>query len=144
MDRGGRDRRLDVEAGRHLARPGGVHFLVMPADRERYETHLRSTLKATGAAIIATFAPDGPAKCGALPVARYSPETLAAELGSEFEACRYGALFSSHAVGQSPVVSVLPLRSLGPMRDRRVVRRSDGGLARRRRIWWGSCSTFSG
>jgi trans-aconitate methyltransferase len=30
------------------------HFLVTPADRERYKTHLQRTLKATGAAIIAT------------------------------------------------------------------------------------------
>ena len=37
-----------------------------------------------GTAIIATFALDGPDKCSGLPVARYSPEMLAAELGDPF------------------------------------------------------------
>lgn len=60
------------------------HFLTEPQDRARYIQHLRDTLKPTGAAIIATFALDGPEKCSGLPVARYSPETLAAELGDAF------------------------------------------------------------
>jgi hypothetical protein len=37
-----------------------------------------------GTAIIATFAPDGPEKCSGLPVQRYAPRTLAAELGERF------------------------------------------------------------
>jgi SAM-dependent methyltransferase len=57
------------------------HFLVERRDRVRYLIHLRDTLKQDGAAIIATFAPDGPETCSGLPVARYSPESLAAELG---------------------------------------------------------------
>jgi hypothetical protein len=60
------------------------HFLVTPRARERYKTHLHRTLRAGGTAIIATFASDGPQQCSGLPVARYSPETLAAELGDEF------------------------------------------------------------
>lgn len=60
------------------------HFLIEPHDRARYLIHLRETLKREGAAIIATFALDGPEKCSGLPVARYSPETLAAELGEGF------------------------------------------------------------
>jgi hypothetical protein len=60
------------------------HFLTAPADRERYAGHLRETLKAGGFAIIATFALDGPDKCSGLAVARYSPHTLAAELGPDF------------------------------------------------------------
>ena len=60
------------------------HFLVEAKDRLRYLTHLRKTLKVHGGAIIATFAPDGPDKCSGLPVARYSPDALAAELGEEF------------------------------------------------------------
>jgi trans-aconitate methyltransferase len=59
------------------------HFLVDPADRARYVEHLRETLKVGGAAIIATFAPDGPATCSGLPVARYSPEALSQELGAD-------------------------------------------------------------
>jgi trans-aconitate methyltransferase len=60
------------------------HFLVEAEDRLRYLTHLRKTLKVNGGAIIATFAPDGPDICSGLPVARYSPDALAAELGEEF------------------------------------------------------------
>jgi len=60
------------------------HFLIDAADRTRYVQHLRETLKPAGAAIIATFALDGPEKCSGLPVARYSSETLAAELGKGF------------------------------------------------------------
>lgn len=60
------------------------HFLASPDHRARYRAHLRQTLKVQGAAVIATFAPDGPATCSGLPVIRYSPEALCAELGEEF------------------------------------------------------------
>jgi len=60
------------------------HFLTTPEDRARYRFQLRQTLKAEGTVIVATFALDGPETCSGLPVARYSPETLAAELGNEF------------------------------------------------------------
>lgn len=60
------------------------HFLTAPDDRARYLEHLRQTLKLHGTAIVATFALDGPATCSGLPVARYSPATLAAELGDGF------------------------------------------------------------
>lgn len=58
------------------------HFLTETDARRRYREHLLAVLKPGGSAIIATFAPDGPEKCSGLPVARYSPEALAAELGS--------------------------------------------------------------
>jgi len=60
------------------------HFLVDADDRRRYVAHLHETVKAGGSAVIATFSPDGPEKCSGLPVARYSPEALATELGSAF------------------------------------------------------------
>lgn len=61
------------------------HFLTTPEDRARYKRHLLDTLKPGGAAVVATFAPDGPETCSGLPVKRYSPEQLAAELGPTFE-----------------------------------------------------------
>jgi trans-aconitate methyltransferase len=61
------------------------HFLTAPEDRARYTQHMLETLKPGGSAIIATFAPDGPERCSGLPVQRYSPEQLAAELGASFE-----------------------------------------------------------
>ena len=60
------------------------HFLTAPADRIRYLGHVRRTLKVQGSAVVATFALDGPESCSGLPVARYSPETLAAEFGEGF------------------------------------------------------------
>jgi SAM-dependent methyltransferase len=57
------------------------HFLVDRSDRQRYMDRLLSTLKPGGTAIIATFAGDGPERCSGLPVRRYSPEALAAEVG---------------------------------------------------------------
>lgn len=60
------------------------HFLTGISDRARYVEHLTGILKPGGQAILATFAPDGPAKCSGLPVVRYSADTLAAELGPTF------------------------------------------------------------
>jgi len=60
------------------------HFLTESAERARYVERLRQTVKPAGNILIATFAPDGPEKCSGLPIARYSPETLAQELGPDF------------------------------------------------------------
>ena len=60
------------------------HFLTSAGDRARYKERLSAGLKAGGSAIIATFAPEGPEKCSGLPVVRYSPDTLASELGDQF------------------------------------------------------------
>jgi SAM-dependent methyltransferase len=60
------------------------HFLTDAADRAAYVRQLRRTLTPGGTAIIATFALDGPATCSGLPVLRYSPATLATELGERF------------------------------------------------------------
>lgn len=61
------------------------HFLTAEQDREAYKQRLRKGLKPGGHLIIGTFALDGPERCSGLPVRRYSPESLAAELGREFE-----------------------------------------------------------
>lgn len=60
------------------------HFLTDPADRLLYVRQLRHALKPNGWVIIASFAEDGPGKCSGLPVRRYSPGQLAAELGEGF------------------------------------------------------------
>ena len=60
------------------------HFLTTDEERAQYRSHLLQTVKPAGAVIIATFALDGPEQCSGLPVARYSAETLARELGREF------------------------------------------------------------
>jgi trans-aconitate methyltransferase len=60
------------------------HFLVEASDRAAYRRCLDEALKPGGYAIIATFAEDGPEKCSGLTVQRYSPESLAKELGEGF------------------------------------------------------------
>lgn len=60
------------------------HFLTNPVDRWRYVARVRHAISPGGHVLIATFAPDGPAQCSGLDVARYSPEGLHAEFGPEF------------------------------------------------------------
>lgn len=60
------------------------HFLVDAGDRRAYVERLGAAVHAGGHVVIATFASDGPERCSGLPVARYEPETLAAELGAGF------------------------------------------------------------
>jgi len=60
------------------------HFLVRPEDREAYRRSLLAALRPDGQAIIGTFASDGPEQCSGLPVVRYEPAVLAAELGPGF------------------------------------------------------------
>jgi SAM-dependent methyltransferase len=61
------------------------HFLTEQKDREAYGQTMAKALKPGGSAIIATFASDGPEKCSGLPVVRYEPEGLLAELGTGFK-----------------------------------------------------------
>ncbi|WP_341894557.1 class I SAM-dependent methyltransferase [Ferrovibrio terrae] len=60
------------------------HFLTDPADRLAYRTALLAGTAAGNRIIIASFALDGPERCSGLPVMRYAPETLQAELGTPF------------------------------------------------------------
>lgn len=60
------------------------HFLTDGSDRAAYRSTLESALEPEGVAIIASFALDGPERCSGLPVQRYSPASLAAELGAGF------------------------------------------------------------
>lgn len=60
------------------------HFLVDPQERAAYVAALQAALAPGDHALIASFAPDGPERCSGLPVQRYSPASLAAELGGGF------------------------------------------------------------
>ena len=70
------DRRYDLWHDRAV-----FHFLTLAADRARYAECLHASLREDGWAIVATFAPDGPATCSGLPVTRWEAPDLAAELG---------------------------------------------------------------
>ena len=56
------------------------HFLTEHDDRAAYARVMHRALDPDGLAVIATFAEDGPEKCSGLPVARYSPDSLARTL----------------------------------------------------------------
>lgn len=60
------------------------HFLTDPRDRQAYLELLMGTVDGNGFVILGTFAADGPERCSGLPVARYSPEELAAYLAPGF------------------------------------------------------------
>ncbi|MFA6314260.1 MAG: class I SAM-dependent methyltransferase [Sterolibacterium sp.] len=64
------------------------HFLTDPADRAAYVSILADAVPPAAHVIMATFADDGPDMCSNLPVCRYSPEQLSAELGDGFELCQ--------------------------------------------------------
>lgn len=61
------------------------HFLIDPADRQRYRDVLASALAPGALVVIGTFAEDGPESCSGLPTARYSAAGLGAEFGDGFE-----------------------------------------------------------
>lgn len=61
------------------------HFLTAAEDRARYVDTLRNALEPNGVIVIATFAPEGPPKCSGLDVVRYDEQSIAAELGAEFQ-----------------------------------------------------------
>ncbi|MEO5886356.1 MAG: class I SAM-dependent methyltransferase, partial [Anaerolineales bacterium] len=61
------------------------HFLTEPEDRQRYVNAVREAVKPGGHVIVATFANDGPERCSGLEVARYDPQSLHSEFGTDFE-----------------------------------------------------------
>jgi SAM-dependent methyltransferase len=61
------------------------HFLIDSATQDSYIAALKQGTKPGSTVILSTFALTGPEKCSGLPVQRYSAETLAVRLGSDFE-----------------------------------------------------------
>lgn len=60
------------------------HFLTTPEARAGYRRAMLQGVRPGGLAIVATFAPDGPARCSGLPVERYDAAGLAAAFGPAF------------------------------------------------------------
>lgn len=61
------------------------HFLTDQHDRERYISTVKEAVKPGGHIILATFASDGPEQCSGLEVARYDPQSLHNEFGTDFQ-----------------------------------------------------------
>jgi trans-aconitate methyltransferase len=59
------------------------HFLTID-DHRRYLRVLDAATAPGSIAVFGCFAPDGPQRCSGLPVARYSPEQLARQLGARW------------------------------------------------------------
>jgi ubiquinone/menaquinone biosynthesis C-methylase UbiE len=73
------------------------HFLIQPADRQRYVAQVRRAVRPGGHVIVATFAHNGPERCSGLTVARYDPAHLHAEFGQAFRLVN-----SAHETHQTP------------------------------------------
>lgn len=57
------------------------HFLVDPADRDRYVSMATAGVAPGGVVVLATFAADGPTSCSGLPTSRYDTEELVGVFG---------------------------------------------------------------
>ena len=62
-----------------------LHFFTEPEQRTAYAGVLGQALAPRGFAVIATFAPDGPARCSGLPVRRGSADEVLSLLGDGYE-----------------------------------------------------------
>ena len=74
---------LDLRLGRRVGLwhdRAVFHFLTEPSERDAYRDALARHLAPDGFVALATFGPDGPTTCSGLPVVRYGPQDLAAEL----------------------------------------------------------------
>jgi trans-aconitate methyltransferase len=60
------------------------HFLTSDEHQQRYLHTLDAATAPDAVAIFGCFAPDGPEHCSGLPVARYSPEQLARQVGAKW------------------------------------------------------------
>jgi len=60
------------------------HFLTEAGDRAAYVRQVAHAIKPGGQVIVATFGPEGPARCSGLNVVRYDPAGLRREFGAGF------------------------------------------------------------
>jgi methyltransferase family protein len=62
-----------------------LHFFTEDLHRSQYVRCLKAATTAGSIAVLATFAPDGPAQCSGLPVTRYDATGLAELLGADWD-----------------------------------------------------------
>ena len=60
------------------------HFLTDARDRPAYVEAAHAAVRCGGFVIVASFAPDGPARCSGLPVVRYSADSMHSQFGAGF------------------------------------------------------------
>ena len=93
------------------------HFMVAAEDRRAYVATLERSLDLEGHAILATFGPDGPTRCSGLPVARYGPHELAAELGAGLDLVDSREVVHTTPAGTAQQFTYARLRRSQPYRD---------------------------
>ncbi len=71
------------------------HFLRSESERRRYVEGVRRSVKVGGYVLVATFGPEGPARCSGLDVVRYGVDQLHAEFGPSFQ--KVGSAIETHA-----------------------------------------------
>jgi SAM-dependent methyltransferase len=76
------------------------HFLVTPAERQKYLSVLTAALAPQGHLILATFGPQGPARCSGLAIQRYSDDDLGVLLGPSFQLRRHGLEYHRTPTGR--------------------------------------------
>ncbi|MHB1674105.1 MAG: class I SAM-dependent methyltransferase [Acidobacteriaceae bacterium] len=77
------------------------HFLTAEEHRRAYRSVLEKAVAPGGIVVMGTFALDGPERCSGLPVQRYSPESLAAELGPAFACTAVRCIDHATPVGKT-------------------------------------------
>lgn len=65
-----------------------LHFLTSPKQQQTYVANINQTLTQGGYVLLAQFSTKGATMCAGLPIVQYSPETLQALLGKDFELIR--------------------------------------------------------
>lgn len=79
------------------------HFLTRADERAAYVRQVARSIRPEGHVVVATFGPEGPAKCSGLDVVRYGPDALRAELGDAF--CLEQHMTESH---ETPAGKIQP------------------------------------
>ena len=110
------------------------HFLTGAADRAAYVERARRAIPLGGHLVVATFAPDGPARCSGLDVVRYDGPALAAVFSPGFALRR--EVRESHrtpwGTRQSFVYAVFERVASSPSRAARTGMRRPAGIAARK------------
>jgi hypothetical protein len=86
------------------------HFLIEPEDRARYQEAAAAAVRHGGTLLMATFAPEGPARCSGLLVSRYSVTDLARDFNPAFALTRGFADVHRTPSGSEQHFSVAVLR----------------------------------
>jgi len=93
---------------------GLFHFLTHPDDRQEYIEVLQQALRPEGQLVLVTAGPEGPPGLGGVPVVRYTPQSLLAALGGQFELAEHSLGVHLTPTGESHQLLHARLRRHAP------------------------------